>query len=86
MSQINEAESSKLARLCKDAKVVDARRCSPVLCGSDNPDAGIAPQIPLPLLNKGDVCVATTFYSTGHVDPDCDVDIEKIKTCPYRRY
>ncbi len=85
MSRINPNEIKKLEYLCQDAKIVDARRGQPILCASENPEAGIAPQVPYPFLAKGDVCVATTFYSTGHSSPDCSCDISKIYECPDRR-
>lgn len=85
MSEINLEETRKLEHLCQDATVVDARRCRPILCASENPDAGIEPQVPYPVLGKGDVCVATKFYPSGHSSPDCSCDTDKISGCPYRR-
>lgn len=36
-------------------------------------------------INKGEVCVATTFYQTGHNAYDSLIDIEDMKTCSYRQ-
>jgi len=85
MSSINEKKTKELEHICQDAKVVDTKGCQPILCASDNPDAGIAPQISVPLLSKGDVCIATTFYSTAHSSPDCNCDLNKMYNCPYKK-
>ena len=35
-------------------------------------------------LQRGEVCVATTFFSTGHRNYDSNVNLEEMKECPYR--
>jgi len=85
MSQINTEATAKLESICLDAKAIDYRGGQAILCSSDNPDAGIAPQILVPMLSKGDVCVATDFYNLGHRTADCTTDTKKMYDCPYRR-
>jgi len=36
-------------------------------------------------IQEGEVCVATRFFSTGHSYSSSMVDLEKMKTCPYRK-
>ena len=69
-----------LAKLCKDAQCQKLTRGEAVLCTSAK-----GKTYNFPVLKTGEVCVATTFYSTGHSNPDIDVDLEKIKKCPYRK-
>lgn len=85
MSEINEEKTKQLEHICGDAKVVDARRCQPILCASANSDAGIAPQVSYPILRQGDVCVATTFFKDGHLSPTCSVETSKMYGCQYRK-
>ncbi len=80
-----EKEEVKLEDICLDARSIKIRRGYVILCASNNPDAGIAPQIPVPVLKKGDVCVASDFFNTGHSNPDCNVDMNNMYDCPYRR-
>jgi len=66
--------------LCKNAKCVQLTRGEAVLC-----TAGKGTDYNLPMIGKGEVCVATQFFSTGHVNPDVEVDVKMMNACPYRR-
>lgn len=70
----------ELAQLCKYAQCQKLTRGEAVLC-----TVAKGKTFTYPLLKSGEVCVATHFYRTGHSNPDVDVDLEKIKECPYRR-
>jgi hypothetical protein len=69
-----------IEKLCKNAVCSARRRGDILLCA-----AGKGKTYELPLLRPGDVCVATTFFSTGHSKPDAYVDPAKIQGCPYRK-
>lgn len=77
--KINEKD---LVMICKDAELRHLRRGDAILCkagkGKDTPFF-------IPLLNDGDVCVATTFYNTGHVNPDACYETDKMLECEYKR-
>ena len=74
-------KEEKLSCICADAQETKLTRGKAILCGSGN---GTTPSTPIPLLSDGSVCVATTIYSTGHLNPDVSIDRNKMYDCPYR--
>ena len=74
-------DENELKGLCKCAVSKSIKRADIILCSEKQ---GIAPQISIPFLSKGDVCIATTLYTTGHDNPDAILDYNKISECPYR--
>jgi hypothetical protein len=73
----------KIEDICEYAVMRKLRRGEAILCSEG---LGIAPQVNAPILSEGDVCIATSFYSTGHVNPDCTYDIKKMYECKNRKY
>ncbi len=69
-------------RLCKHAVCSRRRRGDIVLCARG---LGREQHYLPPLLKKGDVCVATKFYSTGHSTLDANIEPDKMQGCPYRK-
>ena len=79
---VNESDKPKIEEICRFAELRHLRRGDALLCKEGK---GIAPQVPAPLLREGDVCVATTFYSSGHLNPEVYHDTSRMRDCPYRK-
>jgi hypothetical protein len=72
----------KIEEICEYAVLKDLRRGEAILCKGG---FGISPQVFVPILSGGDVCVATKFYSTGHINPDCHYNLDKMYECKNRK-
>ena len=68
---------------CSCAELRKLRRGNAIFCeegkGKDAPSS-----IEFFMIKCGEVCIATDFYSTGHINYDSEVCTEKMRTCPYR--
>jgi hypothetical protein len=77
-------DDKTISGICTCAALRKSRRGSLILCEEGkgiNPPSGFE----FMAISDGEICVATSLYSTGHVNYDSEVDIEKMKTCLYRR-
>ncbi|MBN2052383.1 hypothetical protein JW756_02675 [Candidatus Woesearchaeota archaeon] len=74
-----------LEKICKFARIESLTRGDAILCSKGY---GVAPGISVPMLSHGDVCVATTFFSSGHINPDVYLETNKMydcsNRCPYK--
>ncbi|MDD5012590.1 MAG: hypothetical protein PHQ66_03025 [Candidatus Nanoarchaeia archaeon] len=77
--------SDKTVReICSCAQFRNLHRGDAVFCEEakgGNPPSGIQ----FMDVNKGEVCLGTSFYSTGHSSMDSSVDVEEMKKCPYKK-
>lgn len=76
---VNDAKD--IGEICKLAECRQMRRGEAILCSGGY---GSKLDMPIPLLSDGDVCIATTFFSTGHINSDVYTDKGKMKECQYR--
>ena len=72
-----------IKKLCLNARAKTSSRMEVILCGASKGKGTDGYSIPF--LSDGQVCVATTFYSTGHSSPDAYVTTGEICKCPYRK-
>jgi hypothetical protein len=74
--------SEKVSKICPFAQYKERKNGEAIFCqmnqGIDAPNS-----IEFMNIAKGEVCLATNFYPTGHINYSSDVDVEKMKTCPY---
>lgn len=72
-----------IREICKSAQLRKENGCDVIYCecakGSNPPSSALYFQI-----KKGEVCIATDFFSTGHSYLDSYADTEKMEGCPYR--
>jgi hypothetical protein len=70
---------------CRCAVLRTTRGDDVVLCkkgkGKDTP-----PTLQFIGIEKGQICYATDFYSTGHSSMEASVDLEKMRECSNREY
>ena len=68
---------------CSCAQLRNFKKGQAVFCeeakGNDAPSS-----VQFIAIKKGEVCVSTSFYNTGHLDYDSLIDLAKMKECPYR--
>ena len=79
-----ELSDKTVREICSCAQFRNLRRGEAIFCeeamGKDAPHS-----IELTNLKKGEVCIATDFYSTGHIGYNFLVNIEDMQKCPYRK-
>lgn len=79
-----ELSDKAVREICSCGEFRKLRRGKAVLCGEakgkDAPNS-----LEFIGINEGEVCIGTEVYSTGHIHYDSEVDVEKMKTCPYRK-
>jgi len=69
----------KVSEICKNAYALGLRRGEAVFCSSKN-----GKDSEIPLINSGELCIATKFYSSGKKNPEVYVDAVEMFNCPYR--
>ncbi len=69
-----------LKKLCEYARYQRLGRDKAILCSEKKGNS-----YSHPLLKPGQVCIATEFYSTGHRNPEIDLNLEEIANCPHRK-
>jgi hypothetical protein len=85
MIDVTEQKNIKPVDICLDAVVQRIRGDDAILCASNNPNAGKAPEYLVLFLGKGDMCIATSCFPTGHSTPSFYTNESRMYDCPYRR-
>jgi hypothetical protein len=79
-----ELNEETIKEICSCAHIGKSRRGDIIFCeekkGKDAPSS-----IEFFLIQEKEICIATEFYSTGHINYDSCINIEKMKECPYRK-
>jgi hypothetical protein len=79
-----ELSDEAVRKICSCAQFRKLRRGDAIFCkearGKDP-----ANSIEFMAIKDGEICLATDFYSTGHAGYDWNVNVEKMKGCPYKK-
>jgi hypothetical protein len=79
-----ELSDKAVREICSCGRFKERRRGDMIVC-----DWGKGKDAPMSFefrhIASGELCIATHFYSTGHSEYDATIDVEEMKTCPYRR-
>lgn len=78
-----DLEDKAVREICPYAQYRNDRRGEQIYCeiakGKNSPSG-----FEFIGIKKGEVCVATTFFSTGHSYSGARVDVKEMENCPYR--
>lgn len=69
--------------ICDFARKKEMTRGLAILCSECKGEKPL--DFKIPFIDKENVCIATTFYSTGHLNPEVKLDLNKMYNCKYRK-
>jgi hypothetical protein len=70
--------------ICDFARKKEMTRGLAVLCSECKGEKSL--DFKIPFINKEDICIATTFYNTGHFNPSVQLNTDEMYKCEYRKY
>jgi len=77
--------SDKIVKeICLCGEFRNLKRGPAIFCENGNGKDAPTESIEFMSIRKGQVCLATTFYSTGHVNYDSEINVERMEKCPYK--
>jgi len=79
-----ELSNETIREICSCGQLRILRRGKAVFCEEAN-GKNAQNSIEFMVIKEGEICIATEFYSTGYINYDSFIDIEKMKECPYRK-